>query len=251
MDAVWNALLETWSELSPATQTTLIAWVLAMVLMPILLWTRGERVVLWTTLAGVTLQAIAVVTIMGEAWGWGRTALTACAVMGMGWAVEFTGSRTGIPFGRYHYTARLQPQLGRVPLAIPMAWLMMLPPAWGVGAAISGERGLAFVVLSALAFTAWDLFLDPQMVGLGFWVWEQKGGYFGIPWVNFLGWALAAGLMTAVVRPAPLPLGPLHLIYAITWLLETIGLAIFWGQPRPALVGFLGMGAMLAWAWLQ
>jgi hypothetical protein len=40
------------------------------------------------------------------------------------------------------------------------------------------------------------------------------------------------------------------LIYAITWLMETVGLGVFWGQPRPALAGFLGMGGMLFWVWL-
>jgi hypothetical protein len=40
-------------------------------------------------------------------------------------------------------------------------------------------------------------------------------------------------------------------IYAITWVLETIGLAFFWGMPGPALCGFFGMGAMLTWSLLK
>jgi hypothetical protein len=131
-----------------------------------------------------------------------------------------------------------------------VAWLMMLPPAWAIGQAVAGGQRLLFIAASALAFTAWDLFLDPQMVSWQLWLWDQPGGYFGIPWVNYLGWFGAAAVITAIAAPPPPPVGQLGLIYAITWLLETVGLGVFWRQPRPALCGFLGMGAMLAWALL-
>jgi putative membrane protein len=169
----------------------------------------------------------------------------------MGWVVEYIGSKTGFPFGRYHYSDRLQPQLGHVPLLIPVAWLMMLPPAWAIAETIAPQHGLGFVVVSALAFTAWDLYLDPQMVRWRLWVWERPGGYFGIPWVNYGGWILASGTMTAILRPGDLPLVPLQLIYVITWLLQVIGLGVFWQQPAPALCGFLGMGSLVVWAWVS
>jgi len=118
-----------------------------------------------------------------------------------------------------------------------------LPPAWAVAERLTGgARGVGFVVLSGLAFTAWDLFLDPQMVAWGFWEWEQPGGYFGIPWVNFAGWFAASALMTALIAPAPLPVAPLLLIYAVTWFLETVGQAVFWRMPGSALVGSAAMG---------
>ena len=241
-----------WSELSWAMRIALLAWVGATVSQPILQWAWGERAIRWGTTATVALQAAAVGVALQAAWGWGWAALVSLAIMAMGWAVEFLGSRTGVPFGRYHYSARLQPQLGHVPLAIPAAWLMMLPPAWAVAGWIAGERGPAFWLLSGLAITAWDLFLDPQMVGWGLWVWDQEGAYFGIPWVNFLGWAASAAIMTAVtaaLRPGPLPITPLMAIYVLTWLLETVGLGIIWKKPGPALCGFAGMGGFLLWAW--
>jgi putative membrane protein len=213
----------------------------------------GQGAIRWGTTVTVALQAAAVVAALQGAWGWGRTALVAGAIMAIGWAVEYLGSHTGVPFGRYHYTRRLQPQLGRVPLAIPVAWLMMVPPSWAVAATIAGNRGPVFWLLSGLAIAAWDLFLDPQMVSWRLWLWEREGGYFGIPWVNYLGWTLAAAAMTAVASalwPGPLPTSPLTVIYVLTWLLETVGLGVFWRQPGPALCGFLGMGGMLLWGWL-
>jgi putative membrane protein len=197
-------------------------------------------------IAGVLLQAAAVLAILQAGWGTRETLRVVAIVLPLAWLVERIGSTTGIPFGRYHYTEALAPLLGGVPLIIPIAWLMMLPPAWAVATLITGRhRGWRFVTVSALAFTAWDLYLDPQMVGWGYWVWDQPGIYFGIPLVNYLGWFLAAAALTLAVRPLPPPTGPLLVIYIVTWLLQGIGQAVFWGMPGPALFGFAGMGIIV------
>jgi putative membrane protein len=177
------------------------------------------------------------------------------------YSVELLGSKTGVPFGSYHYTDLLKPQLLDVPLLIPLAWLMMLPPAWAVTTSILGNKRpfWVFSLVSGLVFTAWDLFLDPQMVSRGLWVWHQPGGYFGIPWTNYLGWWASATLLTTLLTKLNiLPTNPLEynythrplvLIYTITWILQAIGLGIFWNQPGPGVAGFLGMGFFAVWAW--
>jgi len=242
------ALLALWASMPPPAQSALLGWVVCTISLPIFRWFWSDRGLRWSVSIGVLAQAITGVLILGSAWGWTRTAFTALVILALGWAVEYLGSHTGFPFGRYHYTDRLWPQLGHVPLLIPVAWLMMLPPAWAVGQAIAGGQRLLFVGASALAFAAWDLFLDPQMVSWRLWVWDRAGGYFGIPWVNYLGWFAAAAAITAIAAPPSLPTGQLGLVYGITWMLETIGLGILWRQPGPALCGFMGMGAMLLWA---
>jgi putative membrane protein len=83
------------------------------------------------------------------------------------------------------------------------------------------------------------------MVAWGYWQWATPGGYFGIPWLNFGGWFLSSALITLVARPSALPIKPLLLIYIITWLLQSIGQALFWAMPGPALVGFLVMGSFV------
>lgn len=224
----------------------LAAWVLAMITLPIAKQVFGEAALPAGITLGALLQVALVLVVLRQAWGMTRTLWTAAGVVLLAWLVEFAGSTTGYPFGVYHYTSLIQPQVGGVPLLIPLAWLMMLPPAWAVGQCLAGSTsGLAFIGWSALALTAWDLFLDPQMVAWGLWVWAEPGGYFGIPWVNFLGWLLASALITLAVRPRPLPARPLLLIYTITWLLESIGLIFFWNLPGPGFVGFIAMGGML------
>ncbi len=69
--------------------------------------------------------------------------------------------------------------------------------------------------------------------------------YFGIPLVNFAGWLLVSALITALVRPPALPDVPLVIIYALTWLIETVGQVMFWQHYGPAACGFIGMGVFL------
>ena len=127
-----------------------------------------------------------------------------------------------------------------------------LPAAWAIAARIAGAwSGLAFVGFSALAMAAWDLALDPKMVAWGFWVWAEPGGYFGIPWSNFIGWLLTTALITLVVRPGELPTEVLTLIYALTWLLQSMGLLLFWNLPGPAMIAFIAMGSLVWLAWSQ
>ncbi len=225
-------------------------WMLAMIALPIMRWIYGDAALTPGVAVTVVLQAGAVLAILFNAWGARRTFITGLIIIFLGWLVEAVGSSTGIPFGVYHYTDQLQPQVAGVPLLIPIAWLMMMPPAWAAAQLIAGTRRTAFVVIAAVAMTAWDFFLDPQMVSWGFWVWEKAGGYFGIPWVNFAGWLVAAAFITLVANPRQVPARPLLLIYLITWIFETIGLLVFWGLPGPALGGFAAMGSVLFAAWI-
>jgi putative membrane protein len=224
------------------------SWLLVMVALPIVKWMWGNDAMQVGVLWGVLLQAAAVVSVLRLTWTWSKIGRIALFITLFTLSVEAIGIATGWPFGGYMYTDRLQPQIAAVPLLIPIAWFMMLPAAWAAAAGYTSSRW-TFAAVSAAALTAWDLFLDPQMVSWGFWTWHEPGGYFGIPWLNFLGWFLCSALLTAVVRPGDLPRRPLLLIFGITWFLETVGLAVFWRMPGPALIGGLIMGAFGLVAW--
>jgi len=237
-------------DLSVPVQALLGVWAVVMIALPIVRAFAGKTTFDGLVVVSVAIQAAAVLLALGETWGWRRTLLTAATIGCLAWGIEAVGSSTGFPFGPYDYTASLRPQLLGVPLVIPLAWLMMLPVAWAVAQLLSGYRSrLSFVALSAAAFTAWDLFLDPQMVSWGYWVWLNPRGYFGIPWSNYAGWLLSAALLTIVLRPPPVPVRPLLIIYTITWALESIGLLLFFGLPGPGLVGLVVMGAFVALSW--
>jgi putative membrane protein len=164
--------------------------------------------------------------------------------------VERIGSRRGLPFGRYHYTDALRPQIGGVPAIVPLAWLAMaLPARETVHAALGARSGaLSRTVAGAAALTAWYLFLDPQMVGEGYWVWRRRGVYQGIPLSNFAGWfvtSIGAMAVLEVLLPptAQASNADTHLIveYAFMGVMETIGFARYFRDPIVATVGGLAM----------
>lgn len=144
--------------------------------------------------------------------GWRRgVALFAIAVL-VGFLMEYLGVKTGVIFGRYHYTDVLNPKLlGTVPAVIPLAWFMVLYPSHQManllltGRSVGGPKGAwatAFAaLLTALILTAWDLVMDPVMVlDVKAWVWHDGGGYFGIPFRNFLGWVVTGGIASGLYR---------------------------------------------------
>jgi len=254
---IFKRLSTNWNATQRKTCLLIALWAVSMICLPIAFWVFGEGILpLGVTLAAV-LQASTVFYIVAQQWGIIRTLQTLLIVGFIAWLAEFIGHTTGLPFGNYQYTRVLQPQINGVPLLIPLAWFMLLPSAWAIAEVITGNRKntkkqkLAYIAVSAAALTAWDFFLDPQMVQWNFWQWQQPGAYFGIPLVNYMGWFLVAALITLVIRPAPLPKRPLMLIYAIVWFLQSIGQAAFWGQPGPAVVGFLTMGSMMLLAFLS
>lgn len=236
---------------------SLMVWIIVLILTPIGLWIGGDNLFPLLATTGVIAQVVVVLLSLAITWTLSKILAAAVFVLLATWLVEVVGSATGFPFGRYTYTSLLIPQSGNVPWLIPIAWLMMLPPAWAVAATfVDGLQPkyrratwILFAVISGFAFTAWDLYLDPQMVARGLWVWENPGGYFGIPWTNFAGWWLAASALTWIIRPQQLARLPLLTIYTMTWAFQALGLGLFWGQPGPALVGFLGMGFFVFTSW--
>ena len=241
-------------QLNSIQMALLTLWALIMVSLPIADWSAGWSTMINAITVGVCITAGLVIVLLWGVWGPAATLRAAGLILALSWSAEVIGSRTGILFGKYSYTGLLGPQILDVPFQIPLGWLMMLPPSWAIAQAITNRANPrwqfpAFVGLSALAMTAWDLFLDPMMVTWGMWVWDNPGNYFSIPWTNYLGWLMVSALITILVRPGKLPVVPLLIIYTAIWLLNSVGLGIFWGIPDAAVAGSLFMGSITILAW--
>lgn len=254
------------NQLNLASRVLLGLWLFLMILIPHV-FRLGDRPSLLAALSlSILFQVGLILHLLFPALRGLATLRFGLLFFSLAWLAEFVGHTTGVPFGRYTYTDALWPQFGNVPIQVPAAWLMMLPPALATGTLICGNSFSAgrypqwtnmavSSLTSGLAFTAWDLFLDPQMVAWGMWQWESPGRYFGVPLVNFFGWTLTATFLmfvfSRVSRPKSLPLEALLLVYTAVWLLNSVGLGLFFGQPGPAAVGFVGMGIFVAAAWRQ
>jgi putative membrane protein len=173
-------------------------------------WMGGALLILQGSLMGLWLSAN-----FGA-----RGALASLLILALSWLVEHIGASTGFPFGPYTYTEVLEPKiLGVVPLAIPFAWLLIVPAA--VGAAelferAEGARALGVrTVLSAAAFALLlDVTIEPFAVHINrYWVWgaSSANGYYGIPASNFVAWWATSLLLSWVLlrqRRAAVEAGP-------------------------------------------
>ena len=145
-----------------------------------------------------------------------------------------------------------------MPAIVPLAWFAMAVPARETAHAALGralDARSAASSLGAAALTAWDLFLDPQMVGEGYWRWARRGRYRGIPLTNFVGWFVTrwrdADPRAALRRGGrgragggPMAAGRVgrsSAEYAIMAVMETVGFAAFFRDPLVAAVGGAAM----------
>ncbi|MFI6705555.1 carotenoid biosynthesis protein [Nonomuraea sp. NPDC050478] len=201
----------------------------------------------------VALLAASAVAFAAGAWGTRRALAAFGAAVLTGYAAEVVGVLTGFPFGEYAYSDVLWPQVGGVPVVVAVAWGGMGLAAYAVAATLFG--GWARVCAGAAALTAWDLFLDPQMVRLGLWTWAADDGFYrGIPLSNFAGWLLVSALVMLVVGRVAGDAAPgrgLLAVYTVMAVMETIAFAAVFDPTDPlvAAAGGITMGAFAAPAW--
>ena len=151
--------------------------------------------------------------------------------IGLSLCSELLGTSTGFPFGHYHYLSGLGYKIaGTVPFTIPLSWFYV-----GFSGYIIARAGLETLAISqtlkyvgaitfgSLLLTAWDFVLDPAMsqTTMPFWVWEQPGAFFGMPYENFAGW-FGTGVVFMTVatliwrlKPLTLPTNDLGLPLAV------------------------------------
>ncbi len=234
--------IERWA--SGAGHVARVATLAGMIATPLLPQRSAARRVLSTVVVTGLFASTASAAV--TRWGVGRTASAARTVVGATAAVERFGTETGVPFGRYRYSGALQPELAGVPAIVPLAWFAMALPARETAHAALGRHSnrATRAVVGSAALTAWDLFLDPQMVGEGYWAWARRGVYRGIPLTNFLGWFLTGlgiiAVLDALLPPAERPEdadGVLVGQYAVMGVMETLGFARFFRDPLVAVVG--------------
>src|SRR5256885_5849472 len=111
--------------------------------------------------------------------------------------LENTSILTGFPFGHYYYTSDLGPKLFLVPLVIGPAYFGTGYLAWVLSTVLIGDvrpKTSAFTTfavpfIASFMMVAWDLGMDPTSSTIRHsWIWEQGGGYFGVPLTNYVGW---------------------------------------------------------------
>lgn len=208
-----------------------------------------------TTIASVLLLALAGAAHASVHRGVGWALRLYAATAGIGLAVEALGTATGFPFGDYRYDQRLGPMLLDVPLLIPLAWCMAAYPMLLLARRL-GTRRRQVVLIGAWTITAWDLFLDPQMVAEGHWAFSNPTpalpGSPGIPLTNYAGWFATGLVIFWVLDHLPRRVADdrmPHLLMLWIYASNVMAAAVFFGRPSVALWGGLAMGlTVIPWA---
>lgn len=203
------------------------------------------------TVASVVIFFVAAVADAARVHGLAGAAVLIGVAGGGGLVAEAVGVATGLPFGHYAYTGTLGPELLGVPVVVPLAWVMMAWPALVVARTLVA-RGPAVAAVGAVALTAWDVFLDPQMVAAGHWTWFDTAPALplipGIPLTNYIGWLLVSVVIMAILdRTLPceqFPSAPAAALYLWVYFSSVMGHAVFFDLPGSAITGAVIMGAV-------
>jgi uncharacterized membrane protein len=151
-----------------------------------------------------------------QRYGWRAIGVFVVAGLVISNILENLSIQTGFPFGHYHYTGG--GKIFLVPWFIGPAYLATGYLAWIVATVLLGDvrrnspwlTTIGTPVIAAFAMTAWDLSLDPGASTIHqAWIWENSGGFFGVPLVNFLGWTFTVYLFMQVLALYLRSRGPL------------------------------------------
>jgi putative membrane protein len=152
-------------------------------------------------------------------WGSRRAAAFTALAGGLAFAAEWSSTRTGVPFGLYHYTGATRGRelyLDNVPLFDPLSFAFLAYASLGLARHLLGRwrPGPVAVSLATGLLMAWlDLVIDPLAVRGDRWflgrvfAYAEPGWYFGVPLSNFAGW-VAVGTAIALAWHALEPSVP-------------------------------------------
>src|ERR1700682_2717165 len=155
------------------------------------------------SLVSIPIPVVLLITVLfalihgAVRYGWGGILTFIVISLVVSNILENLSILTGFPFGHYYYTDLLGPKLFLVPLLIGPAYVATGYLAWVLANVLVGDvrRGASAFTTFAVPFVGaflmamWDLSFDPGFSTVRhFWIWEQGGGYFGVPLTNYLGW---------------------------------------------------------------
>jgi uncharacterized membrane protein len=158
--------------------------------------------------------------------GWQRTGLFFAVVWLTAFACEFSSTRTGLPFGWYHFTGSTVGQelyLSNIPFMDPLSFTMLLYASYCLALSFllpshgeisrkipfsrngrllaltldrSVRTGWPACMLTALFFVFIDMVIDPVALRGDRWFlgkiyyYPDPGLHFGVPVTNYVGWAV-------------------------------------------------------------
>lgn len=222
--------------------------------------------------------------------GWPRTWRFWLITWATAFVLEFSSTRNGIPFGWYHYNGSTVGQelyFSNIPFMDPISFSFLLYAAYSVALCLllptdlssSAQSRLASFRFDTASRTSWpvfgltaflfafiDMVIDPVALRGDRWFlgkiyyYPDPGWHFGVPFANYVGWAVVGMVSLAFYFPLDRRLPVVSLPQFVTpRLLPGVGLyygvlafnltMTFWiGETVIGLSGLLMHLPVLAWA---
>ena len=180
------------------------------------------------------------------------------------WAVEDLSIHTGFPFGHYYYSDMLGFKIDVTPglLGFNYFWMLVIPAYFIANLITDGTPFSSAKTIKGLLFTAFitaiivagiDMVVDPlNATRLHEWVWTKNSytGYYGIPYVNFLGYIIVMTPAYYILKMMEKnydskPIGPLSKsIVAIPLIIYFVSFVLY-AAPGLAGVFLVGLFTMI------
>lgn len=144
--------------------------------------------------------AALVILLLYQQWiGWGKTLAGFFLIAFCGAIAEWVGTKTGFPFGDYHYTGNMGPMItGQLPWAIPLAW-------WAVVGGFhllyrsywNGLGPWSTALFVAASATLFDWVMEPYAWQVkAYWIWHQGS----VPILNYASWFVLSAVFSIMLN---------------------------------------------------
>lgn len=193
--------------------------------------------------------------LAGRDLGWRRAGGWLVWSWGVAFATEYASTRSGIPFGLYHYTgdtAARELFVSNVPFFSPLSFSFLAYSSYSLARWTLGQaRWWSLALLSGALMMLVDVVVDPLAVLGERWFlgrlfyYVEPGAYFGVPLSNFAGWFLVGSTIVAGYlgwsgrwrTAAGSPVGGVGLYYGVV--LFNLGITWWIGEWTLLKVGIL------------
>jgi len=231
-----SPVIERWHK--PAFILFLASWAVSFVFLCLGLNSPSERG--WTEGPLLVSAALTSLLALGRRLPLQNVLMTAVMIALMSAGIMSVAALSGVPFGPYRYLEGVGDRIFEVlPWPLPLIWIVVIVNGRGVARLImrpwrkTNYYGLWVIGLTCALAVVLDLGLEPFAVFVkGYWIWQvpkSVADWYTAPWVNFLGWFVAALSILAFTTPwlinkqpikVPIDYHPL-----VVWLLINLWLA--------------------------
>ena len=143
-------------------------------------------------------------------WGWLNIITFVIISFFIGVFIEIIGTKTGLIFGgKYEFNLKLSPgpSISGIPLIIPLSWsgltymiLNYCELVLGSSFYSLSNQNITLLLLPSILMVLLDLILDPIAVDEKRWSWKKSGAYYGVPFLNFVGWLFTTFLILFIFQ---------------------------------------------------